>query len=665
MRPAVARRLGALVVAVGLFGSLAAAPVLAASIVVNSLADTVANDGVCTLREAIIAANTDAVSGGAAGECTAGSGADVITFSVGGTIQLTGVVQPILSTDMSIIGGGAITVAGDPILRVFAITAGSVTLSGLTITSGAGPQGGAILNTGTLTVLNSTVSGNTASALGGGIYNNGGTLNVTNSTISGNSTAPGDGGGIYNTGVLSVTSSTISGNSASSGNGGGIHNEGGTVTVTSSTISGNTASQGGGGIGNFGTLSVTSSTITGNSANLGGAIAAFGSTSIASSTISANTASGDGGGVHANLGTLDITNSTISGNTTSTGSGGGIFETGAALTVTSSTISGNSANVTGGGIINSGGTLSVTGSTISGNSSGSSGGGIGTIGPATVTNSTISGNTASVLGGGLYNLGTLTLTNSTISANTANDHGGGILAGGTETLVNDIVAGNTAPVAPETFDVVETTTTSVIGVPGGKTLADILVPAGLANNGGPTKTIALALVAGNPAIDTGTAATCAASPVSALDQRGMARPAACDIGSYEAQGPTVAPHSALSVPPTSGAGAVVTYVAPAGTNEQGGVAPVACLPASGSTFPVGLTTATCTATDAVGHTGTGTFQVAVGTFIPTLCPCDTAVPPSGTSGMADLPFLLGGLGFIGLLGGLAARRRPARRVTPR
>ena len=53
-----------------------------------------------------------------------------------------------------------------------------------------------------------------------------------------------------------------------------------------------------------------------------------------------------------------------------------------------------------------------------------------------------------------------------------------------------------------------------------------------------------------------------------------------------------------------------------GTDEQGGAATVACLPASGSTFPVGNTTVTCTATDAVGHTATSTFSVIVGAFAP-------------------------------------------------
>jgi len=44
----------------------------AATITVNSLADTATNDGECTLREASAAANTNTASGAAAGECAAG-----------------------------------------------------------------------------------------------------------------------------------------------------------------------------------------------------------------------------------------------------------------------------------------------------------------------------------------------------------------------------------------------------------------------------------------------------------------------------------------------------------------------------------------------------------------------------------------------------------------
>jgi CSLREA domain-containing protein len=68
-----------------------AAPATAATITVNSTADVAANDGACTLREAITAANSNTASGAAVGECAAGaSGADTIVFNIGtGTPTIT------------------------------------------------------------------------------------------------------------------------------------------------------------------------------------------------------------------------------------------------------------------------------------------------------------------------------------------------------------------------------------------------------------------------------------------------------------------------------------------------------------------------------------------------------------------------------------------------
>ncbi|MDW8392512.1 MAG: hypothetical protein RMK84_20585, partial [Oscillochloridaceae bacterium] len=75
-----------------------------------------------------------------------------------------------------------------------------------------------ILNKGTLTVTNSTFSGNSAAGLGGGIYNDGGTLTVTNSTFSGNSaSAGGGGGGLYVPGGTATLKNTIIANSTSGG----------------------------------------------------------------------------------------------------------------------------------------------------------------------------------------------------------------------------------------------------------------------------------------------------------------------------------------------------------------------------------------------------------------------------------------------------------------
>ena len=73
----------ALLLAAGTTALVPLAPVYAESIAVNSTADVVADDGVCTLREAITAANTDTPSGSAPGECPAGNGADTITLPAG------------------------------------------------------------------------------------------------------------------------------------------------------------------------------------------------------------------------------------------------------------------------------------------------------------------------------------------------------------------------------------------------------------------------------------------------------------------------------------------------------------------------------------------------------------------------------------------------------
>lgn len=67
----------------------------------------------------------------------------------------------------------------------------------------------------------------------------------------------------------------------------------------------------------------------------------------------------------------------------------------------------------------------------------------------------------------------------------------------------------------------------------------------------------------------------------------------------------------VTVTATSAAGAAVTYAAPTATDDVDGPVAVVCTPASGSTFPIGETTVTCSATDSSGNTATATFQVNV------------------------------------------------------
>ena len=162
--------------------------------------------------------------------------------------------------------GGSFSVGGGTTVNISGLTIsheassfdndGVLNLSSCTFTENAGgPQGGAIENDGTMTVVPSTFSDN--SDHDGGAISNLGTLTVTSSTFSGNY-ADYLGGAIQNAGTLSVTSCTIADNTALVG--GGIYNyPGGAVSIASSTIAGNTASgsNDGGGICNDSTLPAT------------------------------------------------------------------------------------------------------------------------------------------------------------------------------------------------------------------------------------------------------------------------------------------------------------------------------------------------------------------------------------------------------------------------
>jgi len=99
--------------------------------------------------------------------------------------------------------------------------------------------------------------------------------------------------------------------------------------------------------------------------------------------------------------------------------------------------------------------------------------------------------------------------------------------------------------------------------------------------------------------------------------------------------PVVTVPADITAAATSLAGADVDYVASATDNS--GVEPtLVCVPASGASFPVGTTTVTCTATDADGNLGQGSFDV-------------TVIPPAGSAGIA---VLVDGIEAMGLRNGV-------------
>ena len=68
-------------------------------------------------------------------------------------------------------------------------------------------------NSGTATLTDCAVSGNSANDGGGGLYNHGGTLTLINCTVSGNSANDGGGGLSTRNGTLALTNCTVSANS--------------------------------------------------------------------------------------------------------------------------------------------------------------------------------------------------------------------------------------------------------------------------------------------------------------------------------------------------------------------------------------------------------------------------------------------------------------------
>ncbi len=504
----------------GLGGSLAAASRLAGS--ANGLAGPAGlSPQALACSSAVTVTNANDSGDGSLRQAIADvCGGGRITFSSSYTIYLLTTLE--ISKGLTIDGEThTVAVSGDsggdgiPNVQVFSInTNAGVTLIHLGVVSGTADYGGGIdiHNLCRLTVISSTLGGNSARYFGGGI-DNWGTLTLQNSTLISNSAL--SGGGIANNGTVIVQNSVFISNSAELG--GGIRSDV-TLTVNNSTFAGNSASYGGAGIYNWGVLTVTNSTLAGNSADYsGGGIysdssSGSGKLTVTNTTLISNSASRYGGGIYNNRTALAVQNSTLAGN--SAKDGGGLYNDrySAMLTVQNSTLAGNLASQNGAGAYNRS-ALTVTNSTLSGNSAGSIGGGIYNENALTVTNSTLAGNSADYFaGGGIANGGNMNLSNTLIARSPLGGdcQNWSALGAGDHNLIEDT--------GSEACNLTNGVNGNIVGVD--PQIGD------LADNGGGTQTHAL--LRGSPAIDAGAACPDA-------DQRGVPRPqgAACDIGAFE------------------------------------------------------------------------------------------------------------------------------------
>ena len=469
---------------------------------------------------------------------------DTIQFHLSLPTQIT-LLSPLFVSGktITIYGPGIpnLHISGDQSIPVF-VNHGNLTISGVKIEHGNGLLGGCIFNgAGTLTLVDSWVY-SCQGQLGGGILNIG-TLNVINSKISngvvGTGPNPGVGGGILNFGgTVTLTGSTVVDNFAvfadcyqgnvlrGCGGGGGIYNtSGGVVTLTNSKLLSNIAMDG------------------------GGLLNHSGSATLSNSTVADNQVYASGSGIeNSGMGTLDVVGSTISGNLAY----GQNFPY---------TVLDNTAPVPSGEcdpddptdpdcvIIYLASTPSLT----------NGGAGLRNRGGAVLKNTTIADNSVTNLngepvgGGGILVNGQLFLSNVTLSGNKATcvvfgtNHceGGGIFSAfafiqiKNSILANQPDGGNCSinggDFVSENNNLSDDATCAFSGAGDLNSVLAGFDPAGLADNGGPTKTVAL--LPTSPAVDAIPAADCTDldDEIVAADQRGVLRPqgSGCDIGAYE------------------------------------------------------------------------------------------------------------------------------------
>lgn len=310
--------------------------------------------------------------------------------------------------------------------------------------------------------------------------------------------------------------------------------------------------------------------------------------------------------------------------------GGAIYADRGSVTVMRSTFTGNQAisipgnGSVGGAISMSGGTLGtlvVADSLFTGNQAiNGNAGAIYAGSTATITNTTITGNTAGraavLVGQSGQTFHTATFLFTTISGNTNTGNAGaagvhvqGIQAGGptasfTGTLLLDNISNgvgaNCATQVNGTItsggsNLSDDATCTAFTQPGDLSNNSGTTVAALADNGGPTQT--LALMAGSSAID---AAACAGGV--STDQRGFPRPAGtgCDIGAYEAdaQAPTTTTTSTSTSTTSTSTTSTTSTTMPASTTTT------ADPTTGGANLNPTSTTSTIRATSVVVYSGT-------------------------------------------------------------
>ncbi len=399
-------------------------PMIAAAATINVTTTSSAinaGDGVCSLPEAVTAANTNSNYSGCTRQGTgsadtirlgAGTYNAASTLSITSDVTISGAGQG--STTIALSGGSSLSIPTGASIR-------RLSLIGLRVTAG-GLSNCVVVSAGLATLRDATLescyiglqvlSGGSANATSSKFLNNvygistGGKLELLSSDVTGSAAT---GISVGSTGDATIQNGYVAYNRRT-----GISVSGGRASVTTTYLHSNhdDGSRGGG-------IRAV------NGANL----------QVASSTIAFNESTRGGGGINSEYSEVRVSDTLIDSNFCygSTCIGGGIRTVGSGggvgFTLTDSNVVNNLSQGNGGGVglttLNGTAFMAVR-SSISKNTASNNGGGLYSLSQEDIIASTISGNVAGQRGGGVYHEGSgeLHIFESTVAFNEANETGG-------------------------------------------------------------------------------------------------------------------------------------------------------------------------------------------------------------------------------------------------
>ncbi|MEU4228630.1 hypothetical protein AB0F17_30420 [Nonomuraea sp. NPDC026600] len=186
---------------------------------------------------------------------------------------------PVITGDIALVGGSSTVIRRDPTVsatfRVLEVASGATLhVQRISILGGMTTGlGGGILNAGTVVLDQTTLAGNRAGNGGAFANSAGATATIFLSRLNANSTMGVGGGAIINSGTLTLSKSVLAGNSAPI-NGGGLNTQASGVShLIRSTVDNNISGSLGGGISNLGTTTLDRVLVTRNKGSAGGGIA--------------------------------------------------------------------------------------------------------------------------------------------------------------------------------------------------------------------------------------------------------------------------------------------------------------------------------------------------------------------------------------------------------